>query len=194
MKTFMSRDDINKLLKDGYDMPRGWRVKELWRDKVYRMWKAMRYRCYLPASDYYKDSLIYNDFKIFSNYLKFIIEQPRFEEFCSTCHEVTWCIDKDIKHPGNRNYYPEYMSLITQSENSKARIKDKGKPISRRPIIGINKDTGKVLLFKSKSEAGGTFDSRTLHRCLTKKPKYKSHRGYKWYYINYKHNKIYRRL
>lgn len=132
--------------------------------------------------------------KYFSNYLKFIIEQPRFEEFCSTCHEVTWCIDKDIKHPGNRNYYPEYMSLITQSENSKARIKDKGKPISRRPIIGINKDTGKVLLFKSKSEAGGTFDSRTLHRCLTKKPKYKSHRGYKWYYINYKHNKIYRRL
>ena len=123
-KIYMTHDEVLELLRigNGYNMPRGWKNKEVWRDKVYRMWKDMWRRCYDPESRAYRlyiESIIHDDFRLFSNFLNWIQAQPRFEDFKNTCHEVTWNIDKDVICPGNRHYFPEYMTLCLGSENSK---------------------------------------------------------------------------
>lgn len=101
-----------------FDMP-GFLAKNqpLWHKKVYTMWNNMWHRCYSKL-DWF-GCLIHPDFKYLSNYVDWVKSQPRFEEFCSTCHEITWEIDKDIKYSGSRNYYPEFMSLVTKHENIK---------------------------------------------------------------------------
>ena len=107
------------------DMPKGWvrgKNQPLWHHKVYSMWRQMWSRVTSVDSKdykYYKDCKIYDNFSYLSNYVKWIESQPRFEEFTQTCYKVSWCIDKDSKNSNNRNYFPECMTLTTQSENTK---------------------------------------------------------------------------
>ena len=185
----MTHDDVSILLKEGYDMPRGWATgkgQPIWHKKVRTMWRSMWRRCYDPTSkDYkkYKDVAIADEFKVFSNYLKWIESQPRFEEFCLTCHKISWNIDKDLK--GTRQYFPEYMTLCTKKEN----IGEMNSRTKRRPVIGIKGNS--IILLNSTLEAYDKgFDQGNISRCL-KNPK-STHYGYKWRYISYKHNKIYR--
>ena len=100
-----------------YDMPRGWKQQELWRRKAYSMWKGMWRRVFNPKMKYWNDCEIWEDFKFFSNFLSWLESQPNFEEFCSTCHEIGWSVDKDMKVKDNKKYFPEFMSLVTKSEN-----------------------------------------------------------------------------
>ena len=59
----------------------------------------------------------------------------------------------------------------------------------RKPVIGIQYNS--IVLLKSTLEAYNKgFDQGNISRCL-KNPK-STHCGYKWRYINFKHNKIYR--
>lgn len=100
-----------KELKIVNDMERGWLGKNqpLWHHKIYYIWRDEWNRCRNPkhpAYENYKDCKIYDDFKYLSKFVEWIISEPRFEEFCNTCDKVTWSVDKDMKNPNNRNYYP----------------------------------------------------------------------------------------
>ena len=175
-----------------YDKPRGWKREELWREKSYRMWKHMWER--VTESPYYKDCKIHEKFRVFSNFLKWLENEPRFEEFKATCHETCWCIDKDMKLKGNKNYYPEFMTLCTQSENSKERNIRWGNPWhtentrkkaglkTRKPIIGISLVDNSMIIFDSINDAKAKdFNSSSIVNVL--KGRQKSHKGYKWYYL-----------
>lgn len=174
------------------DMEKGWVRGEdqpLWHYKVYYMWKDMWSRCRNPNDKYYnnyKDCEIYEDFKYLSKYVEWIIQEPKFEEFITTCDKVKWCIDKDIKDSNNRNYYPKYMMLTTGSENSKERANRKGIHNPKTPLIAIDK-SNKILLFKSTLDVRDKgFNRRAVSQCINKKRK--THKGYKWYKVNYKHD------
>lgn len=175
------------------DMEKGWYRGEgqpLWHNKVYKMWKHMWDRCKNSDGkhyEYYKDCKIYEGFKYLSNYVDWIMKEPRFEDFCKTCDKISWSIDKDSKCLGNKNYYPEYMTLMTRSENCKERINRVGSPTlkPKQPVIGIKHDS--IVLLKSTIDGKARrFDSANIRRCINKKQK--THKGYKWYKVNYKHN------
>ena len=183
------------------DMPRGWiqgKGQPRWHKKVYNMWRNRWDKCRNPNNpsyEYYKDCEIDEDFKYLSNFVKWIMNQPLFEEFVQTCNKVKWVIDKDMKDSNNRNYYPEYMTLTTQSENSKEMLNRRGNPNPKTPVIAIDTHSNKVLLFKSTHDAQDKgFHHSDISKCINKLPHHKSHKGYKWYRINYKHNKTYRRV
>ena len=177
------------------DMPRGWvrgKDQPIWHRKVYDMWRDTWGRVTDINNwryEYYKDCKILEDYQFLSNYVKFVMSEPRFEEFTKTCDKVRWSVDKDKKDPNNRNYYPEYMTLTTQSENSKERNNRKDLPNPKVPVIGIKVDS--IILLKSTKdgEAKG-FDQSAISLCIRKL--HKTHKGYRWYRINYKHNKTYR--
>lgn len=179
------------------DMPRGWiygKGQPIWHRKVYSMWRGLWGRVY--DSQYYFGSLVYPEFIYLSEFVKWIETQPRFDEFCSTCFDIIWCIDKDIIDSSNRNYYPQYMSLITQSENSherNSRLSDfsylhskdtinKSAQSRKRPIMGINIDDGTIIIFNSRNEAKSLgFNTGSISKCLNGIQS--SHKGYKWEYI-----------
>lgn len=205
IKTPMTHEEVNSLLHDGYDVERGWKRATSWNYQIYNMWRSMWYRCYDVSNisyKYYIDSIIHDDFRYLSNFIKWIETQPTFLEF--KANPKGWSVDKDMKVIGNKNYYPEFMSLVTRSENSKDvctrnpawHSKDsraKASKSSLKPIIGIHKKDSKILLFKSTKEATEKgFTDTCISNCLNRRQK--SSKGYKWYYINYKHNKVYRRL
>ena len=197
-KKCMSHEDVNKLLRDGMDK-KGWTSKDSpsWHFKVKKMWRDMWIRCYDPTSakyKYYIKSIIHDDFRIFSNYLDWIMKQPRFEEFCSTCDVIMWSVDKDMKKKDNIHYFPEFMTLCTQSENSKARIETKGAAMLnpqyssklKKPVIGININDNTILLFKSAKDASDyleCYSGPITSCCKGNKPSYMK---YKWYYLDMK--------
>lgn len=177
------------------DMPKGWvngKGSPKWHKRVYEKWMNMWKRCKNPnRHDYinYKDCDIYDDFKYLSKYVDWIMKEPLFDEFINTYDKVKWDVDKDIKYPTNRNYYPECMTLIPHKYNSIEMFNRNGNPgiRTRIPTIGIKNN--KILLFKSILDTQNKgFDSCNVNRCVNKVPHYKSHKGYKWYRINYKHN------
>lgn len=175
------------------DMPRGWtsiKYQPRWHKKVYQMWRDMWDRVYTRL--YWFGSLIHPSFKYLSNYINWIESQPRFEEFCNTCDRVRWSVDKDAKYLGNKNYYPEYMTLMTVSENTIEVINRKDNPKSKQPVIGISLDkTKKIILTKSTLDViNYGFIRRHVSSCLNKKRK--THKGYKWLRLSYSHNKMYR--
>ena len=175
------------------DMEKGWvrgKTQPLWHRKVYDMWRGMWGRVYTEL--YYFGSLIYPSFKYLSNYVEWIESQPRFEEFTQTCDKIKWSVDKDSKYPGNRNYYPEYMTLMTIIENIKDMINRNGSPKPKQPVIGIPLDEfKKIILAKSNSDVDNYgFNYRNVNDCLNKKRK--THKGYKWYRVNYKHDRYLR--
>lgn len=176
------------------DMPRGWsqgKDSPLWHRKVYDMWRDMWRRVY--SRIHWFGCLIHPDFKYLSNFVEWIMNQPQFEEFCNTCDKISWSVDKDIKDLNNRNYYPEFMTLTTQSENSKERINRCGNSFKKDAIsvIGIKHDSIILLNSTLDGKARG-FGQSNISKCINKKRK--THKGYKWYRINYKHNLRLRRV
>ena len=172
-----------------YDRPKNWHKDALWKLKTFRMWKNMWCRVTDPSNisySNYKDCKIHDKFRIFSNFLKWLEKEPRFEEFCSTCHEVRWCIDKDIKCPGNRNYYPEFMTLTTQSENCRdrnSRFNYSNSNHAKKSIIGVSLKDNSMIVFDAISHTVQSgFHSSNIIACL--KGDRKSHKGYKWFYID----------
>lgn len=156
-----------------YDMPYGWargKDQPLWHSKVRDMWKDMHNRVKNPKSKSYKnykDCIIYEDFKYLSNFEKWVEDQPTFIEFCSTCHDVSWTIDKDIKVKGNRKYYPEFMSLVPKKFNSLERVSRQGNSFNNPPksVIGISTTSIIILESISKGVLLGFHVSHVSHCC-----------------------------
>lgn len=166
-------------------MPRGWKQQELWRSKAYTMWKGMWRRVSNPKMKYWCNCEIWEDFKFFSNFLYWLESEPKFEEFCSTCGDIKWCIDKDMKDPNNRNYFPECMTLTTQSHNCKDVLNRVGNPSSnnKRPIMGISLKDGSIITFDSIQEAQNNgFNKGNIASCLNGSRI--SHGGYQWFYLD----------
>lgn len=184
------------------DMPKGWvrgKDQPKWHLKAYTMWRHMWRRVYSNTRIDWFGCLIHPDFKYFSNFITWLESQPNFDTFKNTCHKVGWSVDKDMKYLGNRNYYPEFMTLCTLSENSKESIKRKGNKHLHtsdihakvgkscwKPVIAIRHY--EVLLYKSMSHT--PYKGNNISRCC--KGKLKTYMGYRWYFINYKHNRKYR--
>lgn len=177
-----------------YDMPRGWRKEVLWHEKVYDMWRRMWTRVYGDIN--YFGCLIHPKFLYLSNFIKWLENESRFEEFKTTCHEVRWCIDKDMKSPGNKNYYPEFMSLCTSSENSKEVNKRRDLPkylqstksrkrqgeSRMKSILGVSIKDGSLITFDSVNDVRQKgFTPQNVVKCL--KGITSHHKGYKWYYL-----------
>lgn len=170
------------------DMPRGWiggKYQPIWHYKVYNMWINMWKRVYTEI--YYFGSLIDPSFKYLSSYIEWIESQPNFYEFCATCNKTKWSVDKDSKHPGNKNYYPEYMTLMLGSDNSIER--NNRNPNPKQPVLGIPLDGAKktILAISTNDVTNYGFYPGAVSNCITKKRK--THKGYKWYKVNYKHNR-----
>ena len=70
-KIIMTHDEVLQLLREGYDMPRGWykgKGQPKWHQLVYDKWRNMWMRCYdpnHPQHPLYKDVIISDEFKIF---------------------------------------------------------------------------------------------------------------------------------
>lgn len=189
------------------DMPRGWisgKGQPLWHEKAYIMWVHMHDRVKNPENGMhylYKDSKILEDFNFFSKYIEWLGSTSSFDEFCSTCHEICWSVDKDMKVKGNKNYYPEFMSLVPRDINSNDVFNRKGNPMKnsstsnksaksrRKPIIGVSSKS--ILIFNSGKDATKFgFKSGSISNCCQGYTK--THGGYKWRFLCYKHNKTYR--
>ena len=181
----------DKILKYGNirDIPISWLKEELWRYNIYEMWKGMWRR--VNEHRNYKDCSICHDYIRLSNYLLDILRLDNFNIFKE--NPKGWSIDKDIKIPGNKEYKFEALSLVTRSDNSKER--QTRSPFCperpKTPVIGISNNS--ILIFKSSryAEALG-FDASTIIKCC--KGKRPSHKGYRWYYLNYKHGKRLRKI
>ena len=138
-----------------------------------------------------------------SNYIQDISHLDNFELF--KANPYGWSIDKDIKGGTYIGYYYEYLSLISTKENiQEASIRcdnykvmhnEKAYSKRRKPIMGISLHDNTILLFKSGADAHKfnlDFDSSHISKCCNN-PK-KSHNGYRWKFVNYKHNKRYRKV
>ena len=149
----MTLDDLG--IKN--DMPKGWikgKGQPKWHEVVYNMWRDMHRRCKDSTRNdfiHYKDSKICESLDYLSNYVKFIESQPTFDEFCSTCDSISWNVDKDIKVKDNKDYYPEFMSLVTRSENSKDRNNRYDYSVFNKAIKGTSLKDGSILIFESRN-------------------------------------------
>lgn len=198
------------------DMPKGWingKSQPKWHRVAYDMWRCMWTRCYNPMNKNYKwynDCEVFEDFRCLSYFIKWLEHEEFFNDF--KAHPKGWNIDKDIKSFGNRKYYPKYMSLVSKKDNTKEIFDRRGNPMTkrgnehprrqnpekwdkaakqrRRPILAISLDKRYVLLFLSQKDATKKFPNAHITDCCKKRRNHSL--GFKWYYINYKHNKTYR--
>lgn len=158
----------------------GWKNESSLNKKIYDMWRGIWRRC--GYEGYWHDCSICDEWLYLSNFVKWIESEPRYEEFKNSLKG--WSIDKDIKIKNNRLYSPETCTLIPLSENTIER--NTRKPNKKKPIIGISFD--KIILLKSsKSSSLYGFTFTNIVACLHGHQK--THRGFKWYYINYNHGR-----
>lgn len=153
------------------------------------MWLNMFERVFNDKREgyqYWKDSKIHESLYLKSNFVKWIESEPLYDELVKN-PKAGWCIDKDSKCPGNKNYYPEYMTLMLKSDNVKERNSRKGNPSLqiRKPIIGIpldNKNFKIVFPYVNwYAKFLGEFSDYSITKCA--KGLKDSYKGYKWYYL-----------
>ena len=177
-----------------------------WHYVVYDMWKDMWDRVYTHIN--YFGKTIQPKYKYLSGYIEDFQKLENFDLFKE--NPYGWSIDKDIKGGTYIGYYFQYLSLITRSDNcsdanNRRSYKDiqynhlhtsesvaKSSKSREKSIIGISLTNKSILIFKSLKDAKTQGFSSNLSKCLKKCQS--SHKGYKWYYINYKHNKRLRKI
>lgn len=190
-----------KICKRGQvnDMPWGWQSESKLNKIIYDMWWDMWERVYSDIN--YFGCLIYKDWKYLSHYVKWIECEPNFINL--SIKLGGYSVDKDIKLGNMRYYSPSTCTLVTFTENSsdvnnrkdcyKAMHTSTSRVKSSRSrkvaLMGIS--TSKVLLFFGINDVKKFgFTSTSVRYCLNSSRKI--YKGYAWYYLNYKHNKIYR--
>lgn len=98
-----------------YDMPRGWKTRSPYRERIYNIWKQMWKRVYTTPNDF--GMTIHPSFKYFSKFFQWFKTLDNFDEFCTSCNNTKWSIHIDSNI--NRNFYPESMSIVLVGTNSK---------------------------------------------------------------------------
>lgn len=182
------------------DMPYGWakgKGQPEWHERVYSNWYIMWHRCKDPNNiryEHYKDCIIHDDWIFLSKYIAFYEAQPNFQEFINH-PELRWAVGKGKLTEGNRTYGPDTCCLRTSSDNTKNRNMRRGNPTPPKPVIGISIKFKPPLLFKSTSDSKQKgFTQGNISSCCRKAycKNTNIYKGYRWYFVSYKHNKIYR--
>ena len=162
-----------------------------WHRSIYDRWYRMWIRCKNPQHkqyNNYKNCEIDEKYRYFSYYLNDIMQLENFDKLCE--EPSKWNIDKDKIDPNNRCYFFEHLSIISKTENSKECIARNGSPMENpevakkkwKPIKAINIKDGSIITFKSLTEAEESgFRASGISKCLS--GKYKTHKGYKWEYL-----------
>ena len=181
---------------------RGWALgknQPKWHESIYYRWIHMWSRCRNPEHpryNSYKDCLIDERYKKLSNYANDIQLLEDFDLLKE--NPSKYDIDKDKIDPNNRCYYFEHLSIITRSENSKEAVnrnntfKGDNNPSPSKPIIAIHVDGKCIKLYKSYKDAN--IKRGVLRACINKEycKRKNVYKNFRWYKINYKHNKVYR--
>ena len=164
------------------DMPYGWLYDKRfpYRLKIHCMWYDMWCRIYGTDDaklKYYKDVTVDDSWRKLSNYNKFIESCSSFSDF--KINYKDYCMDKDIKYPGNRHYGPNTCTLTTKTINAvEVRKRDK----NHKSIIGLSNKNPKIYVFCPIRQSDNFgFCSSSLVKCA--KGKKSHHKGYKWYYL-----------
>lgn len=184
------------------DMPRGWVRGSKLNHKIYNMWHNMLIRCYdkeyHKLKPTYKECTCHKDFLTLSNFVKWIEQEPRYNDFVTSIGNYKWAIDKDILVKGNKEYTYGKIALVTMSENSKesssrldrsnynySAMGRKSADLHSRAIIGVSvKNPLDMRFYKAVSHASKDgFTPSNIVVCCNK-GRQKTHKGYKWYYIN----------
>ena len=173
------------------DMPRGWsfgKGQPAWHGSIYHRWYDMWTRCNNPNNTKYKnykDCEIDEKYRYLSNYVNDIMQLENFDKLCE--NPSKYDIDKDKIDPNNRCYFFEHLTILSDKENSEEQMNRNGVPTSKKRIKGINIKDGSVLIFDSIHQATELgFNSGHLVSCC--KGRRKSHKGYRWEYIEEVHN------
>ena len=173
------------------DMPYGWISESDVNRAIYCMWQNMWYRIYNDI--HYFGRTIQFDYKFLSHFAYDVSRLNNYDTFRD--NPKGWTLDKDIKGGHLDGYYFPFLSLVSRADNSLEcmnRIQPKSK--DKVPIIGIHIKFDQIKLYKSMLDANkdGFHIKACIPECL--KGNRKTHKGYKWYYINYKHNKRLRKI
>lgn len=163
------------------DMPLGWRLEAPPNKVIYEMWRGMLRRCYSDYK-YWNDCTVCREFHLLSNFVKWIESEPNYPLLVEDPGYHKWTIDKDGIIPGNKEYAPGKIRLITNSDNVRERNQRMGVPSKKlKSLVGISKKGDTILYYRSCKEAsddGFTFASGV------EKGYYKYCKGYKWFYSN----------
>ena len=186
------------------DMPRGWvngKNQPKWHSVIYDMWKKMWDRVYKKI--YWFGSQVQESFIYLSKYISSISKLENFDKFKE--NPKGWCIDKDSKIPGNRDYYLDALTLMTRSDNAKEVLIHRNKrykfpenfndPVKNpkriravkeklsKAVIGIS--IQKRLVFKSMMDAQRNgFHHSNISSCC--KGKLRTYKGFTWHYLEIK--------
>lgn len=187
------------------DMPRGWvngKGQPKWHRVAYDMWKSMWSRVHNNIN--YFGKTIQPKYKYLSGYIEDFQKLENFDLFKE--NPYGWSIDKDIKGGTYIGYYFEYLSLVSRGDNSKDVInrfgnsylhtdvaKKKSAQSRKKPIIGISLNS--IILLKSVNDAYSKgFNAKAIPSICKGTSRSRTHGGYKWLYVNYKHNKLFRKV
>ena len=180
------------------DMPRGWvrgKFQPKWHESLYKRWVHMWQRCKNPMHkqyNNYKGCSIDDRYHLLSEYVHDIKLLEDFDLLKE--NPSKYDIDKDKKDPNNRCYYFEHLQIITSKDNRLESFARNGNPNPPKPIIGISLSSKNIILCLCGNDVKKKgFDASAVHqRCKGRhKRRYK---GYKWYHLNYKYNKTFRRV
>ena len=159
-------------------------------EREYKTWNIMIHRCY--DSNFHKDHPTYKDATVCKRWLcfeYFLDDLPLIEGYNYWLEHPNEriALDKDIKGNGSKVYCLENCKFISNIDNikeSRNRNGSVGFCSEPKPVVGVNKITGEVIRFESAREAQrqtGISQSQIGH-CCRKEPKYKSAKGYYWYF------------
>ena len=158
------------------DMPKGWLKESNVNMHIYDFWRLMWRR--VGSHPNYKDCIICNDWKYLSNFFDWITKEDLYKIFSE--HPYGYCIDKDMKKPGNKIYSPEYCTLTTISNNSKEMIERCGSPNKGKYKSIIRLQTTPLLAKVYNSVNDAKLDGYSVQYPLKHKTPSK---GYYWYYL-----------
>ena len=178
------------------DMPKGWvngKGQPKWHRVAYDMWRQLWNRCLSDdlhdIRPNYRDCNVCPSWMYLSKFIQWLISQESFSIF--TQEPKGFCIDKDIILRDNKIYCPEYCTLTTIKSNSVDTI-NRSKTKARISYIGIPLDNKeKIIILRCGLDASkhGFQPSHVRNCSLNRIP---HHKYYKWYRLNYKHNKTLR--
>ena len=153
--------------------------------REYDLWKHMLERCYSDKrhekNPTYKDCSVCDRWLVFANFLEDLPLIDGYELWRDNPKQGI-SLDKDIKVKGNKVYSLETCKFVSKSNNSKERMK-RCNPNQPKKVMAISLTENKVIVFQSMAQAKKLgFTQQNISKCC--KGKRKSHKGYKWQYVD----------
>lgn len=123
--------------------------------REYEHWKKMITRCHdLKNNPTYKDCTIQEELYCLAYFVQNCKYIDGYEEWIEH-PELNWCLDKDIKFPGNKHYSINNCMFVLNSKNTKERLERLGNPseFTKKKIKSTNLKNGEITYYNSMTEA-----------------------------------------